>query len=195
MGFNLYNRKVAVIGTGNIGQAFCKILKGFGCNISAYDVVPNAELESLGVKYGTLEAVLADADVVSLHCPLLESTRHLINQQTLKLFKPGAMLINTSRGGLINTSDAIEGLKSGQLGSLGLDVYEQEGNLFFHDNSEDVIQDDLITRLISFPNVLITSHQGFFTKEAMTEIAVTTFNNINEFANKQPLTNRVMEGA
>lgn len=191
MGFNLHHRKVAVIGTGNIGKAFCQILSGFGCKISAFDIYPDPELSKLGVTYGTLEEVLADADIVSLHCPLLEETKHLINEQTLKLFKHGAMLINTSRGGLINTADAIEALKTGRLGYLGLDVYEQEGNLFFHDNSEDIIQDDLITRLISFPNVLITSHQGFFTNEAMTEIATTTFNNINEFVAKKSFTNRV----
>lgn len=192
IGFNLHNRKVAVIGTGNIGKAFCYILKGFGCRISAYDINPDAGLKELGVTYGTLEETLADADIISLHCPLVDSTRHMINERTLKLFKQGAMLINTSRGGLINTAEVIEAMKSGQLGYLGLDVYEQEAKLFFHDNSEDVIQDDLITRLISFPNVLITSHQGFFTKEAMEQIATTTFNNIDAFANKSELVNRVV---
>lgn len=192
IGFNLHNRKVAVIGTGNIGKAFCYILKGFGCRISAYDINPDAGLKELGVTYGTLEETLADADIISLHCPLVDSTRHMINERTLKLFKQGAMLINTSRGGLINTAEVIEAMKSGQLGYLGLDVYEQEAKLFFHDNSEDVIQDDLITRLISFPNVLITSHQGFFTKEAMEQIATITFNNIDAFANKSELANRVV---
>ncbi|CAN5435861.1 2-hydroxyacid dehydrogenase [soil metagenome] len=191
MGFNLHNRKVAVIGTGHIGKAFCNILKGFGCQISAYDIYPDPALEQLGVIYGSLEETLADADVISLHCPLMDSTRHLVNQHTLKLFKQGAMLINTSRGGLIDTGDVIDALKSGQLGFLGLDVYEQEEGLFFHDYSEDVIQDDLITRLIAFPNVLITSHQGFFTKEAMEQIASTTFNNIDAFANDKELLNRV----
>jgi D-lactate dehydrogenase len=191
MGFNLHNRKVAVIGTGNIGKAFCNILKGFGCHISAYDVYPDEQLAASGVKYGSLEDTLCDADIVSLHCPLMDSTRHMINSKTLKLFKPGAMLINTSRGGLINTADVLKALKTGQLGYLGLDVYEQESGLFFKDNSEDVIQDDLITRLISFPNVLITSHQGFFTKEAMEQIATTTFNNMDAFINKTEMTNRV----
>lgn len=191
MGFNLHNRKVAVIGTGNIGKAFCRILKGFGCLVSAYDISPDPELEALGVKYGTLEEVFADADVVSLHCPLMESTRHMINSESLKLFKQGAMLINTSRGGLVHTPDIIEALKSGQLGYLGMDVYELEGGLFFHDFSEDIIQDDLITRLISFPNVLITSHQGFFTNEAMEQIATITFNNIDSFVNHSELLNKV----
>ena len=191
MGFNLHNRKVAVIGTGSIGKAFCKILNGFGCKIAAFDIDPDETLKAAGVMYGTLEETLADADVVSLHCPLLESTHHLINAGTLKLFKPGAMLINTSRGGLIHTADVIEGLKTGQLGSLGLDVYEQEADLFFRDFSEDIIQDDLIARLISFPNVLITSHQGFFTKEAMEQIAIISFENIDAFVSNEELVNKV----
>jgi D-lactate dehydrogenase len=192
MGFNLNQRKVAVIGTGNIGKAFCKILLGFGCLVSAFDVYPDAQLAATGVTYGSLEETLADADVVSLHCPLLDSTKNMINEESLKLFKKGAMLINTSRGGLINTVDVIEALKSGQLGYLGLDVYEQEGNLFFHDNSEHVILDEIILRLISFPNVLITSHQGFFTQEAMEQIATTTFQNIDAFINKTALNNQVI---
>jgi len=191
MGFNLHNRKVAVIGTGNIGKAFCHILKGFGCHIHAYDVYPDAGLAAQGVTYGTLEETLANADIISLHCPLMDSTRHLVNAQTLKLFKQGAMLINTSRGGLINTTDVIESLKNCHLGYLGLDVYEQEGKLFFHDYSEDVIPDELITRLISFPNVLITSHQGFFTKEAMEQIATITFGNVDAFVGGDELNNRV----
>lgn len=191
MGFNLHERKVAVIGTGGIGKAFCKILMGFGCRVAAYDVRIDESLQKAGVVYGTLEDTLADADIVSLHCPLLESTHHLINSETLKLFKHGAMLINTSRGGLVKTADVIEALKSGQLGSLGLDVYEQEGELFFRDFSEDIIQDDQIARLISFPNVLITSHQGFFTKEAMEQIAVTSFNNIDAFEKGEELINKV----
>jgi D-lactate dehydrogenase len=194
MGFNLHNRKVGVIGTGNIGKAFCNILRGFGCHVYAYDIYPDAELTESGVTYGSLEGTLADADIVSLHCPLVESTRYLINENTLKLFKPGAMLINTSRGGLINTADVIQALKDKQLGALGLDVYEQESKLFFQDFSEDVIEDDLIMRLISFPNVLITSHQGFFTREAMEQISKTTFQNIDAFANKTDLHNRVKLG-
>jgi len=191
MGFNLHQRKVAVIGTGNIGKAFCRILQGFGCNISAFDIYPDAELEKSGVKYGSLEETLADADVVSLHCPLSDTTRHLVNSESLKHFKKGAMLLNTSRGGLINTLDVIEALKQGQLGYLGLDVYEQESNLFFQDNSEDIIQDDLILRLIAFPNVLVTSHQGFFTLEAMEQIANTTFQNIDAFEKNTTLINQV----
>jgi D-lactate dehydrogenase len=192
IGFNLHQRKVAVIGTGNIGKAFCNILHGFGCKISAFDIYPDPELASSGVTYGSLEETLAEADIVSLHCPLMDSTRQMINAETLKLFKKGAMLINTSRGGLINTMDVIAALKHGQLGYLGLDVYEQEGKLFFQDYSEDVIQDDMILRLISFPNVLITSHQGFFTQEAMEQIATTTFRNIDAFVSKADLENQVI---
>jgi D-lactate dehydrogenase len=191
MGFNLHGRKVAVIGTGKIGQAFCRILKGFGCRVSAYDLFPDTELAGQDVIYGTLEETVEGADIVSLHCPLSDTTRHLINTETLKLFKPGAMLINTSRGALIDTTDVIEALKSGQLGYLGLDVYEQETALFFHDLSEDIILDEMISRLISFPNVLITSHQGFFTQEAMEQIARVTFVNIDAFTDGTELVNEV----
>lgn len=191
MGFNLHHCKVALIGTGNIGKAFYQILKGFGCKVMAYDPFPNASLIESGLVYGTLEEVLRDAEIVSLHCPLSAENTHMINSKTLQLFKKGSMLINTSRGGLIDTADVIEALKSGQLGYLGLDVYEQESALFFHDLSGDIIQDDLISRLISFPNVLITSHQGFFTREAIQEIAETTFSNADAFVNGTALTNEV----
>ncbi len=191
MGFNLYNRNVAVIGTGNIGRIFCRLLKGFGCRIRAYDLYPNKDLIEMGVEYGTLEETLKDADIVSLHCPLMDSTRHIINRESLKLFKTGAMLINTSRGGLIHTTHVIEALKTGKLGYLGLDVYEQEGKIFFQNLSEDIIEDEVITRLISFPNVLITAHQGFLTKEAMEQIAITTFGNIDAFINHEEMLNRV----
>lgn len=192
MGFNLHGCKVALIGTGKIGKAFYKILKGFGCKIIAFDPFPNADLLDDGLQYGTLEEALCDAEIVSMHCPLTDATHHMINSITLKLFKKGAMLINTSRGGLVSTADVIESLKSGQLGYLGLDVYEQEGKLFFHDLSEDVIQDDLISRLISFPNVLITSHQGFFTREAMEQIASITFANADAFVSGKNLENELV---
>lgn len=191
IGFNLHKCKVALIGTGNIGKAFYRILKGFGCMVVAYDPWPDAALVEEGLSYGTMEEALKDAEVVSLHCPLTEKTHHMINADTLKLFKKGAMLINTSRGGLINTQDVIEALKSAQLGYLGLDVYEQESKLFFQDLSGDIIQDDLISRLISFPNVLITSHQGFFTREAMQQIAEITFANADAFESGRALVNEV----
>ncbi|AMR32329.1 hydroxyacid dehydrogenase [Mucilaginibacter sp. PAMC 26640] len=191
MGFNLHGCKVALIGTGNVGKAFYKILKGFGCEVIAYDPFPDKTLIADGLIYGDLKEALCDAEIVSLHCPLSADTKHMINQETLKLFKKGAMLINTSRGALVASADVIEALKSGQLGYLGLDVYEQESALFFHDLSGDIIQDDLIARLISFPNVLITSHQGFFTREAMQQIAETTFLNADCFAAGSPLLNVV----
>ena len=191
MGFNLHESKVALIGTGNIGTAFYKILKGFGCQIAAYDPYPNETLIADGLTYGSLEETLNDAEVVSLHCPLTAENHHMINVNTLKLFKKGAMLINTSRGGLIATADVISSLKTGQLGYLGLDVYEQESSLFFHNLSGDIIQDDLISRLISFPNVLITSHQGFFTREAMEQIATITFGNADAFGSGGVLENEV----
>ena len=191
MGFNLHQSKVALIGTGNIGSAFYRILKGFGCKIVAYDPYPNKSLITEGLTYGTLEEALFDAEIVSLHCPLSQENHHMINSNTLKFFKKGAMLINTSRGGLVATADVIAALKSGQLGYLGLDVYEQESSLFFHDLSGDIIQDDLISRLISFPNVLITSHQGFFTREAMQQIATITFGNADAFASGGALENEV----
>jgi D-lactate dehydrogenase len=191
MGFNLYGCKVALIGTGKIGKAFYQILKGFGCKVVAYDPYPDQALVAGGLSYGTLEEALFDAEIVSLHCPLSKDNHHVINAETLKLFKRGAMLINTSRGALIATADVVEALKSGQLGYLGLDVYEQESELFFHDLSGDIIQDDLISRLISFPNVLITSHQGFFTREAMQQIATTTFSNADSFVAGSPLINEV----
>jgi D-lactate dehydrogenase len=191
IGFNLHKCKVALIGTGNIGKAFYKILKGFGCRVVAYDPYPDPTLIEEGLSYSTMEEALKDAEVVSLHCPLSEETHHMINANTLKLFKKGAMLINTSRGGLIDTQDVIEALKSAQLGYLGLDVYEQESKLFFQDLSGDIIQDDLISRLISFPNVLITSHQGFFTREAMQQIAEITFANADAFESGLALVNEV----
>jgi D-lactate dehydrogenase len=191
MGFNLHGCKVALIGTGKIGKAFYLILKGFGCKVVAYDPYPDKSLIAEGLSYGTLQEALCDAEIVSLHCPLSEDNRHMINTESLKLFKKGAMLINTSRGALIATADVVDSLKTGQLGYLGLDVYEQESELFFHDLSGDIIQDDLISRLISFPNVLITSHQGFFTREAMEQIATTTFANANAFVSGSPLINEV----
>lgn len=191
MGFNLNGCKVALIGTGSIGKAFYKILKGFGCRIIAFDPYPNQALIAEGLTYGTFEEAICDAEIVSLHCPLSDHSFHMINEQTLRFFKQGAMLINTSRGALINTADVITALKSGQLGYLGLDVYEQESALFFQDLSGEVIQDDLIARLISFPNVLITAHQGFFTREAMQQIAEITFSNADAFANREILHNEI----
>jgi D-lactate dehydrogenase len=189
LGFNLYRKKVAVIGTGNIGKALCRILAGFGCEIKAFDPFPDEEMERLNVLYTSLDEAISDADIISLHCPLTPESKHLINKERLSKVKKGAMLINTSRGALINTKDAIDAIKHGTLGYLGLDVYEQEDALFFKDHSEGIIPDDLIARLISFPNVLITSHQGFFTREAMEEIATVTFKNVDAFERGETLNN------
>jgi len=190
-GFNLHEKTVGVIGTGKIGQAFCRIMLGFGCKILAYDKFTSEEMIKAGVHYCSLDEVLTQSDIISLHCPLVPETQHLINKKAFSKMKKGAMLINTSRGAVIDTADAIEALKKGELGYFGLDVYEQEEKLFFKDLSEKIIGDDMITRLISFPNVLITSHQGFFTKEALEQIAMITQKNIGDFEKSLPLENEV----
>jgi D-lactate dehydrogenase len=181
LGFDLHGSVVGIIGTGTIGLCFARIMHGFGCKLLAYDVQQNPACLELGVEYLPLLEVLAQSDIVSLHCPLLPETFHLINAETLQHLKPGAMLINTSRGALIDTKAAIEAIKSGRIGYLGIDVYEQEENLFFEDLSDTVIQDDVFQLLQSFSNVLITAHQAFFTRNALTNIAETTLSNITEF--------------
>jgi D-lactate dehydrogenase len=191
LGFDLHGKTVGVIGTGNIGQLFCTIMNGFGCNVLAYDIHPHEKLVSEGVQYVPLAELFTQSDIISLHCPLNEHTRYIINDQSIQQMKKGVMLINTSRGALIDTRTVIQALKSKVIGSLGIDVYEQEEKLFFRDLSEKIIQDDMITRLSSFPNVLITSHQGFFTQEALTQIAITTLSNIKSYQNDQPLINEV----
>lgn len=191
MGFNLYKKTVGVIGVGKIGLAFCRIMKGLGCNVVAFDMYPSDEAKALGVEFQSLEEVLSASDIISLHCPLNDSTHHLINKERLSLMKDTAMLINTSRGGVIDTKAVIWALKKGKLAYLGIDAYEQEEALFFYDHSEQIIQDDKILRLLTFPNVLITSHQGFFTHEAMEQIASVTIQNMTEFEQGKALTNMV----
>lgn len=190
-GFDFYKKTVGVIGTGKIGAIFCQIMKSIGCEILAFDLHPPRELEEAGVRFVPLEELLRESDVVSLHCPLTSDTHHLIDREAFDLMKDHVMILNTSRGALINTKDAIEALKTGKIGYLGIDVYEHEEDLFFTDLSESVIQDDLILRLMSFPNVLVTSHQGFFTKEALSEIASTTLSNLSDFEKGNPLQNEV----
>ncbi|ESA36533.1 lactate dehydrogenase-like oxidoreductase [Leptolyngbya sp. Heron Island J] len=180
IGFDLYGKTVGVVGTGKIGQCFAQIMKGFGCKILAYDIRPNPVCLEIGVNYVELPELLKQSDIISLHCPLLPSTHHLINADSLQHFKPGAMLINTSRGGLINTKAVIHAIKSGQVGYFGIDVYEHEDSLFFEDLSDTVIQDDTFQLLQSFSNVVITAHQAFFTKEALQNIAETTLSNISD---------------
>jgi len=192
MGFDLYKKKVGVIGTGEIGRAFLNIMLGFGCEVLAYDPFPNKEVEAKGVKYYSLQEVLAQADILSLHCPLTESTRYLISEQSLAKMKQGVYIINTGRGALINSKDTIAGLKSGRIGGLAMDVYEQEDKLFFHDLSGQIIMDDVISRLLTFPNVIITGHQGFFTSEALTQIALVTLANLKAFKNGEILKNEVV---
>lgn len=183
LGFDLHAATVGVIGTGKIGQRFCKIMTGFGCRVLAYDPYPSDECIAMGVNYLELSELLAASDIVSLHCPLMPQTYHLINEESLGWLKPGAMVINTSRGGLIDTKAMIAAIKSGKVSHLGIDVYEQEENLFFEDWSNSVVQDDDIQRLQSFNNVVITAHQAFFTKEALTNIAQTTVASVSQFAN------------
>ncbi|MBL7840963.1 MAG: 2-hydroxyacid dehydrogenase [Cyclobacteriaceae bacterium] len=178
LGFNLHGKKIGVIGTGKIGKAFIKIMLGFGCTVFAYDKFPDSNFHAPGFSYVSFEQLLRESDVISLHCPLTSENHYMINDAALSMMKPGIMIINTSRGGLINTDDMIKGLKSGKVGYFGLDVYEQEEKLFFRDLSASIIEDDRIQRLMSFPNVLVTGHQAFFTNEALTEIASTTLNSI-----------------
>lgn len=187
MGFNLYQKTVGVIGTGKIGASFCKIALGFGCKVLAFDPVEDNKLKKIGVNYLPFNEVIKVADIISLHCPLTDKNRYLINEDTLALMKKGVMIINTSRGALIDTKAIIEALKTKQVSSLAIDVYEQEERLFFKDLSGTIIEDDDIQRLISFPNVLVTGHQAFFTQEALTEIATSTLNSIAALSkNKKP---------
>ncbi|HEY1113076.1 MAG TPA: 2-hydroxyacid dehydrogenase [Chitinophagaceae bacterium] len=191
MGFNLYGKTVGVVGTGQIGSVFCRIMLGFGCQVKATDIAESRSLVEAGVVYLPLRQLLPSSDIISLHCPLTPETYHLVDHEGFAQMKRGAMLINTSRGAVINTAAAVAALKSGQLGYLGIDVYEQEESLFFRDLSERIVPDDLIARLMTFPNVLITAHQGFFTGEAMEQIAATTLNNISDLEAGRPLPNEV----
>jgi D-lactate dehydrogenase len=184
VGFDLYKKNVGVIGTGKIGKAFCKIALGFGCKVYAFDLTKDSELESLGVKYVDLNVILSESKIISLHIPLNSNTYHLINEESISKMQKGAVFINTSRGGLVDTKALIKALKEKRISAAGLDVYEEEENLFFDDHSLDVLQDDDLARLMTFPNVLITSHQAFLTREALTNIAQTTFESINSISTK-----------
>ena len=181
LGFDLHGRTVGVIGTGKSGEIFAGIMAGFGTEILAYDRFPRDELREQGIRYVGLEELYEKCDVISLHCPLNHETYHLINDYAIRSMRRGVMLINTSRGALIDTAAVIEGLKSGNIGSVGLDVYEEEADLFFEDLSDQVIVDDTFSRLLTFPNVLITGHQAFFTRDAVENIATTTFGNLAEW--------------
>jgi D-lactate dehydrogenase len=181
LGFDLHGRTVGVLGTGRIGAVFCHVMMGFGCRVMASDPYPSDELQRAGVSYAETDEVFSEADIIALHMPLMPDTHHVINDAAVQRMKHGVMLINTSRGGLVDTRAVIDGLKSGRIGALGLDVYEEEADLFFEDLSDTVIQDDVFARLLTFPNVLITGHQGFFTGEALQNIAETTLNSVTAF--------------
>ncbi len=181
LGFDIHRKTVGVIGTGKIGEIFCKIMNGFGVKLLAHDPVENPKCLEIGITYVDLNNLYAQSDIISLHCPLTQDTYHLINEAAVERMKHGVMLINTSRGALMDTKAVIVGLKAKKIGTLGIDVYEEEDDLFFHDLSASIIQDDVFTRLQAFPNVLITGHQAFFTQEALMHIAKTTIKNIQDF--------------
>ncbi len=178
LGFNLHGKTIGIIGTGQIGTALARISRGFGMRILAHDPNQSSECVELGARYVALDVLLADSDIISLHCPLVPETHHLIGTEEVQAMRDGVMLINTSRGALVDSSALIAGLKSGKIGYLGLDVYEEEQSLFFRDLSSSVITDDVFSRLLTFPNVLITGHQAFFTADALGQIAETTIDNI-----------------
>ncbi|MDY7110648.1 MAG: 2-hydroxyacid dehydrogenase [Planctomycetota bacterium] len=181
LGFDLHGKTVGVIGTGRIGALVAQIMRGFGCRLLGHDRHENPDCLALGMRYVDVATIARGADIVTLHCPLTPQTHRLIDARFLEEARPGMMLINTSRGGLIDTRAVIDGLKSGAVGFLGLDVYEEEGDLFFRDLSDEVIRDDVFARLLTFPNVIITAHQAFLTREAITEIAAVTLRNITDF--------------
>lgn len=190
MGFNFYEKTAGIIGTGKIGAAMCRICHGFGMKVIAYDVYENPALKEF-VEYVPLEKLLSDSDVISLHCPLMDSTYHLINIDTIRQMKDGVILVNTSRGALVKTDDLIEGIRMHKFAGVGLDVYEEETNNVFEDRSDEILEHSTTARLLSFPNVMITSHQGFFTREALNAIAETTLENTRLFINGQESPNDV----
>jgi D-lactate dehydrogenase len=187
LGFDLHGRTMGVVGTGKIGRCFAEIALGFGCRVLAHDPRPDAALAARGVAFVPLADLLAASDIVSLHCPLMPATHHLIDATNIARMKPGVMLINTSRGGLVDTRAVIAALKTGRIGTLGLDVYEEEADLFFEDKSNAIIGDDVFSRLLTFPNVVVTAHQAFFTRNALEAIAAQTVRNLVHFQRGEPL--------
>lgn len=182
MGMNFYQKTAGIIGTGKIGAAMCRICHGFGMRVIAYDIYENPDLKSF-VEYVSLEQLLSDSDVISLHCPLMDSTRHMINKNTISQMKDGVIFVNTSRGALVKTQDLIDGIRMRKFAGVGLDVYEEETDNVFEDRSDEILEHSTTARLLSFPNVVITSHQGFFTKEALEAIAHTTLQNAMDYCN------------
>ena len=194
MGVDLYGKTAGIIGTGKIGQILIKILKGFDMKVIAYDLFPNQKVaEELGFEYVSLDELYANSDIISLNCPLTKDTQYMINRRSMLKMKDGVILVNTGRGMLIDSADLVEALKEKKIGAVALDVYEEEENYFFEDKSNQVIEDDILGRLLSFYNVLITSHQAYFTKEAVDAITVTTLNNIKDFIEGKPLVNEVLQ--
>ncbi len=191
LGFDLCGRTVGIVGTGQIGAVVARILAGFGCRLLAHDPVEHPAVTTLGARYVGLPELFAAADIVTLHCPLTPATYHVIDAAAVAAMRPGVMLINTSRGALVDTQAVIAGLKSGHIGYLGLDVYEEESALFFEDRSSYILRDDVFARLLTFPNVVITGHQGFFTREALEGIAAVTLANISDIEAGRPCPNRV----
>lgn len=192
VGFDLHGKTVGVVGAGRIGRAFAAIARGFGCRVLCFDARPDAELEiALGLRFVALDALYRESDVISLHVPLVPATHHLVDAAALHAMKRGVILLNTGRGALIDTRALVAALKSGHLGGAGLDVYEEEEHLFFADHSGEVLQDDVLARLLTFPNVLITAHQGFLTREALANIAATTLGSVSAFERGERLPNEV----
>ena len=190
MGFNFYQKTAGIIGTGKIGAAMCRICNGFGMRVIAYDVYENPALKDF-VEYVSLDTLLAESDLISLHCPLMESTHHMVNIDTIRKMKDGVILVNTSRGALVKTDDLIEGIRMRKFAGVGLDVYEEETNNVFEDRSDEILEHSTTARLLSFPNVMITSHQGFFTREALSAIAETTLQNAMDFVHGKSSPNDV----
>ena len=194
MGIDLYEKTAGIIGTGKIGQILIKILRGFDMKVIAYDLFPNQKVaDELGFEYVSLDELYANSDIISLNCPLTKDTQYMINRRSMLKMKDGVILVNTGRGMLIDSADLVEALKEKKIGAVALDVYEEEENYFFEDKSNQVIEDDILGRLLSFYNVLITSHQAYFTKEAVDAITVTTLNNIKDFVEGKPLINEVLQ--
>lgn len=193
MGFDMHGKTIGIIGTGKIAKILIRLLKGFGMRILAYDLYPDMKFAGEeGISYVSLDELYRESDIISLHCPLTDQTKYMIDKDSIDKMKEGVMIINTGRGLLINTNDLIEGLKEKKIAAAGLDVYEEEGEYFYEDKSDKIIDDDVLARLLSFNNVIVTSHQAFFTKEALHNIAETTLQNIEDFRCHRPLVNEVI---
>lgn len=193
LGFDLNGRTMGIVGTGQIGEVVARIMHGFGCRLIGFDMRPNSKCEQLGMQYLSIDELFRQSDIISLHCPLTPETRYLINEHSIATMREGVTLINTSRGAVVDTRAVIGGLKSGKIGALGLDVYEEEVEYFFEDHSAELIADDVLARLLTFPNVIVTSHQAFFTREALSAIAQTTLQNLTDWEHSGKCRNSILE--